>query len=410
MVVVAISISLGVCLAADWLAVSWINPENLTRNDVSQALCIMGIITGLRFIENIYSASLAGLQYQVEQNIVLSTMATMRAGGAILVLEFISPSLKAFFIWQSIVSLLTLTIFSCTLYKKLPACEEKTRFSVDSLKSIYRFALGMTTLTFLSIFLTQFDKLVLPKLITLESYGYYTLAFMVASFMFMLSGPISTAFYPKMTELITSSDEKSLCDRFHLGAQLMTTLMGAVAVLFIVFGNRVLFAWTGNTELVLNVTPFLSVLSVGSLCTGLIAIPYHLQLAFGWTSLRVYIDMVAVIFFIPAFLIIVPKYGAIGAACIWSGLQFGRILLNVPLMHRKILQSEFGAWAFSDTLFPICGIGLTALIINYFLPEYFFGQVYEIVIVILITILLCCSGVLLSSKLLNIATGLISLR
>ena len=49
-----------------------------------------------------------------------------------------------------------------------------------------------------------------------------------------------------------------------------------------------------------QVYPLLQVLTLGTLFNGLMGVPYQMQLAHGWTSLTIYINIVAVALFVPA--------------------------------------------------------------------------------------------------------------
>ena len=51
----------------------------------------------------------------------------------------------------------------------------------------------MARFTFLALLLTQVDKILFSKLLSLSGYGYYSLAATVAAALFMLIGPITQA-------------------------------------------------------------------------------------------------------------------------------------------------------------------------------------------------------------------------
>lgn len=85
--VVAVGIALlaavGISLAANWMAISWLKVSALPTAVVAQAFAIMGLVTALRFVEGIYRSAILGLQRQVLFNVVNSLMATMRGFGAV---------------------------------------------------------------------------------------------------------------------------------------------------------------------------------------------------------------------------------------------------------------------------------------------------------------------------------------
>jgi len=80
----------------------------------------------------------------------------------------------------------------------LPLAPLPTRFSGSALIGIWRFAAGMMAITFRALLLTQVDKILLSRLLTLESFGYYALAGLVANALYMLLGDyygVVSAFY-----------------------------------------------------------------------------------------------------------------------------------------------------------------------------------------------------------------------
>ncbi len=368
-IVIAVAIGSGIWLASGWLASDWVQAEKMSAEVVAQAFTLMGLVTALRFVENIYNSSIAGLQRQVLQNIIVSVMATIRSVGAVGVLLWVSPTIEAFFIWQGLISLLTVVILIGAVYRILPSPPHTASFSLMALLGIWRFAAGMVGITLLSLLLMQVDKILLSRLLTLEAFGYYALAGVVASALYMFTKPIAAAFYPRFVELLTREDDMSLRKSYHQGAQLVTVLMGSAAVVLIVFADRVLFLWTADPVLTQQVAPLMTVLALGTLLNGLMWMPYQMQLAHGWTSLTVKINTIAVAILIPAILLVVPEYGAISAAWIWVALNASYILIGIHFMYQRILVAEKWIWYRADVLIPLTVAGLVALLCRWGFSE-----------------------------------------
>ena len=182
------AVALGIWAASGWLASDWLTAKNLPVEVVAQAFAVMGVVTALQFIESIYGSSIVGLQRQVLQNVVTSIMATVRGLGAVGVLVWVSPTIKAFFIWQGLISLMTVTLFAGVVYCILPPAPRPARFSWSALIGIWRFAAGMMAITLLALLLTQVDKILLSRLLTLEAFAYYALAGVMANALYMLDG------------------------------------------------------------------------------------------------------------------------------------------------------------------------------------------------------------------------------
>lgn len=365
----AILIAGTVALAAPWIATGWVQLDALSAGTAAQAIAMMGVVIGLRFLESLFRGSILGLQRQVLYNVIHAVMATLQGAGAVAVLAFWSPSLGAFFVWQGLVSALSLAILVAATYVILPPPARKARASLTALRGIWQFAGGMLGITLLSLLLTQVDKLLLSTLLPLADYGVYALAATMAAVPVSLTAaPIMQAWFPRLSQLHASGDEAALAQTFHQGAQLMSMTLGAAAIFLIFFSEPLLRIWTGDAALARQAAPLLSVLAFGNLLNGLMWLPYHAQLAHGWTALTIQINTCAVLVIVPAILLITPLYGAVGAAWIWVSLNAFYVLVGAQLMFRRILRGEQRRWYLEDLLRPLMLAGFTGLVMRLALP------------------------------------------
>lgn len=366
---VAVVVALVTWAASGWLTSHWVIARKLPDDMVAQAFCLMGVVTALRFVESIYVSAIVGLQCQVLYNAIASVAATTRGLGAIGLLAWVSPTVGAFFLWQGLVSMITVALLAATVNKALPPAPRTARFSWPALVGIWRFAAGMVAITFLALLLTQIDKILLSRLISLESFGYYALAGVAANALYMFAGPITTALSPRFAELVAKGDQKTLGELYHQGSELVTVLMGSAAVVLIIFGERVLRLWTGDPTLSQKVAPLMAVLALGALFNGLMWIPYQLQLANGWTSLAIKANIIAVGVLVPAIVLVVPTSGALGAAEVWVTLNAGYILFTIPIMHRRLLRAEHWRWYRQDVAGPLGAAAVTAILCHWAMPS-----------------------------------------
>ncbi|MDO9318881.1 MAG: oligosaccharide flippase family protein [Gammaproteobacteria bacterium] len=366
---ISVSIGLGIWAASGWLASDWLRSEELPVNIVARAFAMMGAVTAMRFVEGVYSSCVVGLQRQVQYNIINSILATTRGFGAAGILIWVSPTIEAFFIWQGIVSLLSLGIFVWATYRYLPETDRPGRFSMSALRGIGRFAGGVMGITFLALLLTQVDKIILSKILTLSEYGYYTLATIVAGALYILTGPITQAWSPRLSELHASQQESALIDTFHQGAQLVSVLMGSAAIILIVYSEMVLRLWTQDVALAQRSAKLLSLLAFGNLLNCLNWIPYQTQLAHGWTKLATCTNAVSVAVIVPAILWATPRYGAEGAAWVWISLNAGYVLISTQFMYRRILTQEKWRWYVQDLLWPLVAALTVAYVSAWAMPD-----------------------------------------
>mgnify|MGYP003384781039 CR=1 FL=1 len=364
-----ISLGLGLLVfitilsSTDWLANFWIKSSEISAGVVASSLSIMGFVASLRFLEGIYKSCMLGLQRQVLLNVIVTCLSTLRGLGAALVIIYISPTIIAFFVWQAIVSILSVLIFSIVTYRSLPFTWTEGRFSLPELKRVSRFTSGIIGLTFLSVFVSQFDKLILSGLVGLDEYGYYTLATLLAGTLYMTASPITQAFYPQMCGLFAIKETKKIEDIYHIGSQMITLVSGTVALMLFFYADLMLFLWTGDRELADKVAPLLSILAVGNLLSILNYMPHHLQLASGWTSLAFRLNLFGCFLIVPTILVLTPMFGGIAAALTWLGFTLLYLPASVFFMNKKILRGVHTRWFIYDVLIPLCG-GLAAIVLT----------------------------------------------
>ena len=350
----------AIFLSASWLSTRWLQAQQLPTDEVAHAISIIGLVVALRFIEGLYRGAILGLQKQVWLNAIGSGLATLRWGGAVLVLIWVSRSIEAFFVWQGLVSLASISLFGFVVYRQLPKSGSAARFSLTALKNIWRFARGMLAITLLALLLAQVDKLILSRLLSLEMFGYYTLAGSVAAVLSQLAAPVSQAYYPRFTEVLTKGDSEALTGLYHQAAQLVSIMTIPAALMLVFFGENILFLWTGDALLAQKVAPLLVLLALGTLFNSLMHIPYMLTLAHAWPGFAVRSNLVAVILLVPAVLWATPRYGALGAAWIWFILNAGYVLLGMHYLHRHLLKREKWHWYIRDLGLPAWVIILVA--------------------------------------------------
>jgi len=323
---IALLITLALVGVSEWVAHDWLNTKDLSEVVVSQALSIMGLVAAMHFVEGLYRGAILGLQMHVWLNVVTSILATIRAIGAVFVLVWVEPSIQAFFWWQALISGITLMVFYLGAHRHLPGASRPAVFSPRAFSNAWKFAGGVFATTFLTLMLTQVDKILLSRLLSLEAFGTYTFSAAVAGVLFYLIGPVAQSYYPKLTELVAARNDSALSASYHQGAQLMTVMLVPAGLIMIAFGEPLIYAWTGNAQLAKNASVIVAILSIGNILNGWMHIPYMLQLASGWSTFAVWMNLVAAIILVPTIFWVAPRYGPVGAAWVWVAVNAGYVV------------------------------------------------------------------------------------
>ncbi|MBI1822612.1 MAG: oligosaccharide flippase family protein [Nitrospirae bacterium] len=347
-----IGIVIGVILwiVSPMIAKDWIRAESITIKTVQNIIMIMSIVLTLQWPISLYHGGLLGLQRHPELNVLKMCMSTLSGGGAVIILWLVSPTIMAFFIWQIVVTILHLFLSKLLLQRNLPMCLRKSKFSFELIQNVWHFAAGMSGITISAIILTQLDKIILSKMLTLKIFGYYSLASTLGSGLLMFITPVFNTIYPRLSYLVALGDQAKLKHAYHLGSQVMAVLILPLALTISYFSFDILFLWTSSREIAQYASNIVSVLIIGTALNGLMNLPYALQLANGWTSIGLKINTFFIIIFIPMIYFLTRTYGPIGAASVWVILNGLYMIIGVPLTHQKLLKGESWEW-FSGDIF-----------------------------------------------------------
>lgn len=367
--VVGLLIAAMVVLGSRMIAYHWVNAKALSPGSVRTAIMLMGIGIAFQWPIGFYSGGLLGLQRQVLLNGINVGMAIFRALGAVLILWLVSPTVEAFFSWQIAVSATHLALIVVFLWRSLPSCAGPARFRRELLVTIWRFAAGMTAISMTVTLLTQLDKVVLSRMLSLEAFGYYALANVVAMTLFRFIGPVDAAIYPQLTRFVQMGAVDDIVRLYHKGSQLVSVLIMPPALVVAFFSREILLLWTGSPETADRAHVLLSILVMGTALNCLTnVLPYALQLAHGWTRLALIVNAVSVLLLVPLMIVVTKWYGAVGAACVWLILNIGYIAVSIPIMHRRLLPAEMWRWYLVDVGVPFMAVVLVVGILRFTIP------------------------------------------
>jgi O-antigen/teichoic acid export membrane protein len=350
---VAVFAGIVVAALSPFIAHHWVKAEQLSPKTIEHAFLLMGFAITLQMPVGFYSGGLMGLQRQVLLNAIIISTSTLRGVGAGLILWLVSPTIQAYFLWQIVVSIINTFFLVMFLWRRLSPDDNKAVFQKQLLKGIWRFAAGVSGIAVLAVILTQMDKVILSKMLSLVMFGYYALASMVAMSLGCLFAPVFCSIYPRLTQLVSINDIDELKRLYHESCQFIAVLVLPVAIVVALFSYEILLLWTQNPATAEKSHLLVSILICGTAINGLMSLPYALQLAFGWTKLSFFKTLIAVILLVPLIIYMTVHYGAMGAAIAWLVLNIGVVFFEIPIMHRRLLRKEKWRWYLQDVCLPL---------------------------------------------------------
>lgn len=363
-----VAVVLGVLLfaAAPFVAQHWVHVQQLPLPQVITAIRLMAVLCALQFPSTLYQAGLLGLQRHVLLNVIAVAGSTLRAGGAVLVLMFVSRSLVGFFAWQAVVTGLHTVVMLALIWRILGRMAH-ARFDRQILRAEWRFAASLSANSLVGAFITQADKVILSGMAPLKELGYYSLAATVAAALWFVILPVNTAVYPRFAQLLAAKDHAAVAGVFHKACQTIALLVLPAGVTLAFFAHAVVEVWTGDAVTAAHAAPIVLLLVIGTTLYGLSSVPTYLLFAGGWPHPTLYTNVVSAVIVVPTTVYAVSMLGAPGAALAWL-LVNGAYFVPATLMFRRVIPRERRRWYVRDLGLPLVAATAAGVLMRALMP------------------------------------------
>jgi O-antigen/teichoic acid export membrane protein len=176
----------------------------------------------------------------------------------------------------------------------------------------------------------------------------------------LVVAPVNMAMFPRFSQLVSLKEHGALSHLYHLACQLISVGIMPIVAVTVLFAPEILMAWTGDPAIVEGASLLLALLIIANGMNGLVNMPYTLQLSFGWTTLAFYANIVGLLVLVPVLVILAGPLGGIAGALFWMTVNVGYILVNVSIMHTRILVGEAAHWYLQDLGLPLIGAFVAA--------------------------------------------------
>ncbi|MBD0389584.1 MAG: oligosaccharide flippase family protein [Nostoc sp. C3-bin3] len=350
---VGAAILLLMVLLADLIAIKWINVEKLDLVTVKWTVIILGLTVAVRWPITLYRSTLMALEKQVQVNILEVTLRTFRELGAVLVLVMVSPTIPAFLLWQVFIAIIEVFSMMMLAWHYQPKIGKQAHFQLQILQEIWRFAVGISWNMVVSLLLSQIDKIILSKLVSLEEFGYYILASTLSQRLSTIIEPFFISASPQLIALISKKDEEKYSHFFHKSSLFVSLVITPIAAAFIFFAPIILELWTQSSNVATKASSILAILTFGAMLNCMSHISYEILIAIGKPQTAAIFNTFSIFFIIPTMLLVVPHYQLFGTAIIRTILNILYYSVFSIVAIGYILPKERLQWLLQDTLVPI---------------------------------------------------------
>ena len=350
---IALIAAVSLFFMQDWLASSWLTVEQLDTETITTAISIMAFIVAFRWVASINRSGINAYEQQVWMNVVDIIINTLRFPGALLLVINLDGNVLAYFYFQLVVVVIEVVTIRIKMRSLLPSKLGKIkRFSMVELKRIAPFALSVGYTSGIWILLTQLDKLLLSKYLTLSEYGYFTLVGAVANGMTMLSSPVTKALLPRMTAMLEEQGEKPMLVLYQTATKFVACFVFPIAIIIAFNAEVVIYTWTGDVAAAQWVAPILPFFCLGSMVLAIMVFQYQLQYAHGVLKYHVKWNTFSVLINIPLIIYAATYHGALGVAWVWLAYRLLSLTVWCAFVHGKFAPGLHLKWLINCVLVP----------------------------------------------------------
>lgn len=348
----AVTIAVTVLVLAPWIAESWLQSKILTNESLTHAVMLMGVVVACRWPVGLYQGVLLGAQRLGTSSAISLIMVTVGNIGAVAIIALVSPSIEAFFIWQASMGIIYVVLLRKVAWQ-IVGGNRQYKFDIERLKSVWRFSVGMSGVAVMGVILIQMDKVLLSKILSLEDFGKYMLAWTVANGLYVILTPTFNVIYPRLSANVASGETKKLVAFYRTGSRLLAVVIFPLAMAIALASNEIIALWTQNQLLATKLASIVQLLVIGTALNGIMHFPYALQLAFGSARLPLIITIVLAIVFAPLVIILSSTYGLEGGGGAWLVLNILYVVFGTWLTHRHFLRGMAVKWLSVDVGIPL---------------------------------------------------------
>ena len=347
-VIIGSLITLSTIFASDLISRSWLNVENLDLATVSFSVSIMGIVVGIRWVSNLYNGVVSGLERQVWLNSYGVIFATIRFVAVLVHFELFGASLEVFFIYQLVTSVIEGLVIIVFAYKNIAKVNEKVSYSFKVLKGILKLSIGIAFGSVIWIVVTQVDKLILSKSISLVDYGYFSLAIVISNGLLVIGTSIGAAIMPRMTIYSEKGNSERLERLYFLSVEAVLVIVIPISSMLIFYGSNILYFWTGDVLVSEKSSEIMKWYVLGNVMVSMGAFAYYLQYAKGNFKLHIIGNIIYAIMLIPAQVYIATYFGPVYTGILWFIANFLIVTLWLGVIHKKYLPNKHLLWLWSN--------------------------------------------------------------
>ncbi|MDD3179542.1 MAG: oligosaccharide flippase family protein [Opitutaceae bacterium] len=338
-------------LLAPWLASKWLNPNPKHLVALVLALQTMAVAIGLQFLVNLQQAALVGLERQVWSNGLNALFFTVRQAFSVGLLWAYPAVPWLFFAGQVAGLLLHYLVLKWSVQRLLPSRADH-RLAWPLLGHSLGFISASAGGTVVSLLTTQMDRIILSRLLSLETFGQYSLLTSLAPQLLRVSIPVVQAVTPRLTSLVTSGNSEATNQLYKRSYHAIGILVAPVAACLILLPQPVLAVFIGDVAKAKSLAPLLSLMALSNVLGALVAVPNALLFAYGNAWFGLLLNIGYCVAYLPLLWVATLSFGMTGTIFCGLALAAVNFVVYPSFIARRYLPGSATAFWLHGWLWP----------------------------------------------------------
>ena len=250
----------------------------------------------------------------------------------------ISPTLEAVTAAVFVVRLVQLLGFTVLAAPLLRPALSRLAIDRDEVRMLFGFGLWMTVSNIVSPALVYLDRFAISHFGSLSDVAYYSTPFDLIARVLFVSQAVSGVMFPALSAAIArhSTDLPRLIRQNYL---LLFGLIAPVLLIVMLVAKPALTLWVG-AAFATKSAPVLQILCVGIMVNSLASVPFSVLQAMRRADLTAKIHLVELPLYVVLLVVLVQRFGIIGAAWAWlARVSVDMLLITLTARH---LQARDG--------------------------------------------------------------------
>jgi O-antigen/teichoic acid export membrane protein len=335
-------ISFAVYVLAPVMVEKWINLTTMDAATAIYVLRILGITSLVALPKSLYVSLFRGLQRMEFNNIIDVVTSGLQQFGIILILALGGNLFKVVY-WFAACYLLRILIYLvCSAHFFSPRALVPG-YSLAVVKRNIGYSLKMMSLSFLLAIHKQADKVIVSKLLSIGTFGYYSFAYSSVSRGALVTGAIAQAAFPYFSALSQKGDRNRLITQYH---KLQDLLCFATVPLFaaIPFASLPLFSYLFNEQVARMLLLPITLLCVSFYMNGTLRMASTFTVSTGKPEIVVKLNSFALFILLPITIVLIYQFGLTGAALSWVFYYIFAYVYAVPRICVECLKIPTEKW------------------------------------------------------------------